>query len=326
MLQQDAAFEIIVADNQSTDGSIEFLHEFKSQHPLIPITVERNATNLGFAGNLEKVTRLARGSHFILLSSDDLMNPGALQTYEKLITLTGFSNSVIGSSVFKVDSTGTTFDQGTPDPIFWKATDIEPSISQHLGHTVYQVQGAEMLKRCLAAMGNPYYFLTVCYPAALFEQVGGYGGGRMYNPDKWFNWKLFAKAEMVYLIDAPLFSYRWHTQNQVAQETSFGHLKYLVDEYRNTIELTDTMLTVAELSRTQSEKFFIHQDIYRHGIGEFTKGRWVKSMRIFFFGLSSFPIRMIFHRYFIPYFILIMTLPVGSFLAKKVFQLFNLKG
>ena len=323
VVSQHASYEIVVADNRSTDDSVALVKAFKDLHSSIQIKIEINATNLGFAGNLEKVTRLARGSHFILLSSDDLMNVGALQKYEQLIELSGFSNLVIGSSVLKIDSEGTVFDRGGPDPQFWKSTDIEPALSQRIGHTVYAVTGAEMLARCLQAMGNPYYFLTVCYPSSLFEQVGGYGGGRMYNPDKWFNWKLFEKADMVYLIDEPLFSYRWHAQNQVALETSFGHLKYLIDEYRNTIELSDTMLNRAGFNRLQAEKKFIHRDVYRHGIGSFVKGSWVKSLRIFFFGLSTFPKLMIMHRYFILYFILLSTLPVGSYLASKVFPLFK---
>ena len=64
-----------------------------------------------------------------------------------------------------------------------------------------KVPAKEMLQRSLAVMGNPYYFLTVCYPCELHHKVGGYSGGRMYNPDKWFNWKLFEQAEFVFLID-----------------------------------------------------------------------------------------------------------------------------
>jgi glycosyltransferase involved in cell wall biosynthesis len=86
LVQESKNYEIVIADNQSTDGSIEFIEAFAKTNSFVRFTV--NPANLGFAGNLEKVTSLASGTHYILLSSDDLMNQGALSGYEKLIRLT----------------------------------------------------------------------------------------------------------------------------------------------------------------------------------------------------------------------------------------------
>ncbi|HET9053188.1 MAG TPA: glycosyltransferase family 2 protein [Cyclobacteriaceae bacterium] len=317
LAQESKNYEIVIADNQSTDGSIEFIENFAKTHASVRFTV--NPVNLGFAGNLEKVTSLAQGSYFILLSSDDLMNASALSSYEKLLAFTD-EDCVIGSSVYKVNSTGGIFKRSIPDPKFWRESDVDQELSDKMNHRIYKVKAGEMLRRCLTTMGNPYYFLTVCYPANLYKKVGGYGGGRMYNPDKWFNWKLFSEARYVYLVDEPLFSYRWHQQNQVALETSFGHLRYLVDEYRNSMEVTDTMLAASGLSRKQVEKSFVKRDIYRHGVGEFVKGRWLKSVRIFFFGLSTYPGRMLSSPYAIPYMLLLWTTPLGSWLASKLLK------
>jgi glycosyltransferase involved in cell wall biosynthesis len=212
--QNYSNYEIIIADNQSTDGSIEFIEDVASENQSIKYTI--NPTNLGFAGNLEKVTSKATGKYFILLSSDDLMNKGALTSYKKLASLVESKNWVIGSSVYKIDSENKIYERCTPDYSFWNESDIDPELSVRMHQTIYKVKANEMLRRCLVTMGNPYYFLTVCYPATMFNKVGGYGGGRMYNPDKWFNWKLFAEAEEVYLIDEPLFSYRWHKQNAIS--------------------------------------------------------------------------------------------------------------
>lgn len=313
-------YEILISDNQSTDGSIQFITDFAKAQSNVKINV--NPTNLGFAANLEKATSLATGNYFILLSSDDLMNAGCLEIYAKALNLYGSHEKVVvGSSVFKVDSEGKTIKRGDPDPRFWKAQDIDQQLTQAMGHPVYKVVGKEMLKRCLQVMGNPYYFLTVCYSKYLFHQVGGYSGGRMYNPDKWFNWKLFQEAEYVLLIDEPLFSYRWHTQNQVALESSRGHLKYLVDEYRNVVEISDQMLEKANVSRNDTERYFVKRNIFRHGIGEFLKGRWFKSVRIFFFGLATFPKKVILQGLFLPYLLMLLTTPVGSGIARGMYSL-----
>lgn len=58
-------FEIIVADNASVDGSIEFL---KSGFPLVRII--RNPANLGFAGGINTGILNARGSFILALNND----------------------------------------------------------------------------------------------------------------------------------------------------------------------------------------------------------------------------------------------------------------
>jgi glycosyltransferase involved in cell wall biosynthesis len=310
-------FEVLISDNCSTDGSAEFIRELGS---LPFVRTNFNESNLGFSANLERVSSLASGDFFILLSSDDLMNEGCLESYNRILKMEEPSKTIIGSSVHKIDSDGKVIEYGGPDPQFWRPEDVDAAMTKEFGNTVYRVRGPEMLRRSLNAMGNPYYFLTVCYPRELFRTVGGYSGGRMFGPDKWFNWKLFSEADSVLLIDRPLFSYRWHAQNQVAQESSHGHLKYLVDDYRNTIELSDRMLHVAGISRTMSERNFVIRDIYRHGIGEFTKGRWIKSLRVFFLGLALFPKIMVVRPLFIPYALLLCSTPLGAMAVHYLFR------
>ncbi|MFZ5973686.1 MAG: glycosyltransferase family 2 protein [Bacteroidota bacterium] len=317
VLAQDFTdYELVIADNNSTDGSREYITNLASRHSCVRYVI--NTCNLGFAGNLDKVTSLATGNHFILLSSDDLMNAGSLRVYKKLIGAVG-SRAVIGSSVFRIDGQGKVTDRSLPDVRYWRPGDQHAELSALVGKPVYRVSAREMLQRCFKYMGNPYYFLSVCYPSSLYQQVGGYGGGRLYGPDKWFNWKLFAVADYVYLVDEPLFSYRWHTQNQAALEASSGHLKYLTDEYRNTMEVTDAMLSVAGITRVQFERNFVRCDIFKHGLGEYLKGRWTKSMRILFFGLSCYPGYLLTHPLILVYVFALLSTPVGARLARFIY-------
>ena len=68
-------FEIIIADNASTDNSIKVVRSFKDDR----IIIIKNNYNIGFSPNLDKATENASGDYLILLSSDDLMSLGTLK-------------------------------------------------------------------------------------------------------------------------------------------------------------------------------------------------------------------------------------------------------
>ena len=68
MSQTFQDFEIIIADNCSTDNSIEIIESFNDDR----IRLIKNEYNIGFAPN-QKVTQHAKGEYINLLSSDDMM-------------------------------------------------------------------------------------------------------------------------------------------------------------------------------------------------------------------------------------------------------------
>jgi len=75
-------FEIVIADNASTDDSVAQIEKFKDPR----IKLYRNRYNIGFAPNLQRVTSYASKDYLNLLSSDDQMKPNTLETYAKAIT------------------------------------------------------------------------------------------------------------------------------------------------------------------------------------------------------------------------------------------------
>src|SRR5262249_61055753 len=119
---------------------------------------------------------------------------------------------------------------GLPRNDVWRESDRSADLDGVAGAAVYKVSARELLRRSLLSMQNPFQFAATVYPRSLYEAIEGYGGSRLINPDKWFHWKLLAKAETAYFIDRPLFAYRWHASNQTAQQAGSGALKYLVDE------------------------------------------------------------------------------------------------
>jgi glycosyltransferase involved in cell wall biosynthesis len=311
-------FEVVVADNCSTDQSVAIVQRYREKYPN-QVFYKINSTNLGFAGNLDQAASLAKGAYLIMLSSDDTMRPEALSIYSTLITHLGPDKKIILSAANDViDSEGKIIRSPRAQDFrfnVWKPEDEDTELSALTGVPVYRVAAQEMLRRSLLHCTNPFNFLATAYSKTLYEEVGGYGGGRLINPDKWFHWKIMAQADDVIFVDSPLFEYRWHTQNQSAQQASSGFLKYLVDEYRNTMEVTAAMLSRAGMTNLEFIQAFISTDIFRHGMGEFTKGGWLKSFRIYFFGLSTYPGRMLRHRYFIIYTLALATTPIGAYLV-----------
>ncbi|MEK7705213.1 MAG: hypothetical protein AAB426_09660, partial [Myxococcota bacterium] len=133
---------------------------------------------------------------------------------------------------------------------------------------------------------------ATCYPRALYEALEGYGGARLINPDKWFNWRLLGEATRICFVDAPLFAYRWHAQNQTAQQAATGALKYLVDEYAMTLEVDSALLAKAGVTRAQIEDAFVEYDVARHGLATLARGDRARAKRILAFGKATYPWRL----------------------------------
>jgi glycosyltransferase involved in cell wall biosynthesis len=322
LTQAGADVEVLVSDNASTDGSAALVRARAAADARVKLAV--NPCNVGFAGNLDRAARLASGDVMILLSSDDVMRPGTLATYralytslgaEALRTLVSASSDIIGPDDASTGRIG-------PDAEIWREGDLVDVAGLPVppGTRVFRVEGAELLRRCLATMKNPFNFLATAYPRAIYDRVGGYGGGRLINPDKWFHWKLLGAGTVAYWIDAPLFGYRVHPSNQGAQQAAAGALKYLVDEYASVIELDPKLLEELGLSRAELERNFVERDIARHGLAELARGRTVKARRILGFGAAVYPAHAVRNQKLWGLAALCALGPVGQKVAARLYE------
>lgn len=85
--------EIIVCDNGSTDGSVDFL---KSNFPHVRLI--ENKDNLGFGPALNHGLKIAKGNHLIFLNNDLVLAPDCL----RLLSIALDSNPWIGGTVPKI--------------------------------------------------------------------------------------------------------------------------------------------------------------------------------------------------------------------------------
>jgi GT2 family glycosyltransferase len=67
-------FEVIVSDNGSTDGSLDYIRAHYSQ-----VRIVENGTNLGFAKGNNAGIRVAKGEYVLILNPDTIIRNGALQ-------------------------------------------------------------------------------------------------------------------------------------------------------------------------------------------------------------------------------------------------------
>lgn len=287
LAQAPADLEIVVADNASTDDSVAVVRGLLDPR----LRIEVNPCNLGFAPNLERVAAMARGRWMLLLSSDDRMQPGAIDAYLRLARALGdrAQRSVWGCPTWVIDATGRRTGRRDPDPKLWRDARDEPALSRAVGHPVRSAPAADMLRRSLELLRSPLPFATTCYPRALHDAMGGYSGGRLVNPDKWFLWKLLAAADAIYVIDHPLFDYRVHDAGQGPQEQRSGALKYLVDQYVATFNLPDDLHARAGLDRDAVAAAFIEQDIALRGLVALASGHRTNARRAVHFGMATYP-------------------------------------
>ena len=315
--QQGFDLEILVSDNASTDSSLDVVRGFDD--PRLKLHV--NAVNVGFCANLDRAARMATGEFLIMLSSDDLILPGALVAYQALLeAIPGDAQrTVISATTSVISADDTTTGRNGPEPM-WTEADRAPELDEIAGGPVYRVAGDELLKRCLRSMKNPFNFAATCYGRVLYDAVEGYGGNRLMNPDKAFHWKLLGVAETAYFIDRPLFAYRVHSANQGSQEAAAGALKFMVDEYVSTVELEGKLLERLGISRDELVDAFVEFDVARHGLATLARGGRVRASRILNFGRAVYPDHVRRNRRAKALSALLALGPIGQKLAARAYQ------
>jgi len=285
--QAGSGVEIVVADNASTDDSVARVRALDDPR----VRIEVNACNLGFAPNLERVAAMARSRRMLLLSSDDRMQPGTIDVYTRMARALGdrAERAVWACSAWAIDADGNRFGRRDPDAKLWRNGRDEPELSRAVGHRVRSMTTQELLQRSLELLRAPLPFVSTCYPRTLHDQAGGYSGGRLVNPDKWFGWKLLGVADMVYVIDFVGFDYRVHDAGQGPQEQRSGALKYLTDQYIATFNLPDELIKRAGLDRKALAAAFVEQDIALRGLVALADGHRRNARRAVHFGIATYP-------------------------------------
>lgn len=66
------AYEILVMDDCSTDGTVAVVEAFRQEHPEVPITLKTHAVHMGLGLMHEEGAQIARGKYYMLVNGDNV--------------------------------------------------------------------------------------------------------------------------------------------------------------------------------------------------------------------------------------------------------------
>lgn len=310
-------FEIIVVDNASTDDSVQVVESFHDPR----IRLIRNNYNIGFAPNLQRASMFAQNEYINLLSSDDLMNPTALETYAAILlerpaavlysdaALVNGAGEITGHIRKEQESFGMVTLQGAEDAAFAQSHPQPP-------YRYRVFSGLEVLRETLPRLRGFAPFLSVVYPRSLWQAVEGYNAVRTIGPDKFFHYKLLAQNPDVIHVAQALYRYRVHlSPNQESQKTN---IKQQLDDYLYTIEYSDAFLASLGLTRQTLINEFINRICLKNGLTQLVYGTTTHAVRMLACALATYPAETIRQKRF---YMLLGLLACGP-LARPLARLF----
>lgn len=279
-------YEIIVVDNASTDDSVAVVKGFHSDR----IRLYQNPYNVGFAPNLDRAASKATNPYIIVLSSDDLMRPTALQEYAEIIQALGedAESALIVSSIEVIDSQGKLIERKDRRSYY----DIEPYARGVAGRWAGDVElfsGLKVFRAVFPRMSVPGHFCTTLYSRELYDRIGGYSSVNHIGPDAHFAYKALLQDVNVVFVNRPLFAYRVHNTNQLTNNQKAATIKIPIDRYLFTLQYTDQELAKSGTPRQELIRFLIDESCMMDGLRELLAGRHLQAFRLLMFAFASYP-------------------------------------
>lgn len=174
-------FEIILVDNDSQDDSVKHIEQFKQKQRLnTQLQIIKNQSNEGFAKANNRALQQALGKYVLLLNSDTIVQPGALESlinsFESQHPETSADQlGLVAASLWNPD--GSYQSQGGDQisllsaKVQWLLLDDLPVIGQYLP-TLQRKQSHPPANRTFQPMGW-VGGTALCFPELLYKSLGG---------------------------------------------------------------------------------------------------------------------------------------------------------
>lgn len=159
-LECDKKAEIIIIDNASKDGTLQYLSNYQC-------TVIINKANEGFAKAHNKASKIAQGEYLLLLNNDTIVNPGVIEEMVKTFELDP-KIGIVGCLIMKMDSklvqhAGVMF---TPDYIPYELGSEVPGIMPGIPFNDERVKSVREVPSVTAA--------CMMIKKSIFNELGGF--------------------------------------------------------------------------------------------------------------------------------------------------------
>lgn len=230
-------FEVIVADDCSSDGSRELIMDYASRYPGL-VRAYLHDKNLGIAKNKAFAQKQVRGDWLTYLDGDDRFLPRKLE-YEFRCLEKAPDARIAYSDFYVIDAVGNRLQR-------WSEGAAPPS-----GYIFPQVYGRSFHRRSL--------FRCELIARECLDAVGFYDEDRLTHEDWDFKIRLTRHFRTVYCPE-PLTEYRTHGGGISQRMPAASLLRQILDVYRKNLGLLDGLPT--------SE-----QDMIRTNLADFLEDR-----------------------------------------------------
>jgi glycosyltransferase involved in cell wall biosynthesis len=194
---------VVIIDDGSSDGSVEFLRRYYGGHPKLALSERENR---GAHATLNEAINIARGDFVSILNSDDLYEETRI---ERLIDA---ARSAGPGPFFGITAVAIIDDEGGP------------SISQ--SHAYYQRVCQKVIGAPPSAVFWPGNIAMTTsnffFSKSAFEAIGPFRSLRYVHD---WDWALRASERFgVHRLDEPLLKYRVHSANTISESDIWKHL------------------------------------------------------------------------------------------------------
>ncbi len=308
-------FELIICDNCSTDQSVAIAEEFARKDARIRLI--QNKRNVGYAGNLHKVTSLATGDFMIVHCADDFSHPKALARMLDVATSNGVNkeNVIVMSDVNVTNADGNVIHILTQNPKGFESATTPMALYESDG-LVRRFSGKAALAYALPRLQIVGWLGATLYSKKLFESIEGVYNGLLYNPDLQLNYHLLSRDPTVLWINEPLFYWRHHETNQESQVKKGAIIKQALDTYTYTFLFSPKFLEELGVKKETIVREFIDAYCIKKALQEINDGSLIFALRHLFFALATYPGVALRNMKFYLALAGILTGPLGRFVGR----------
>lgn len=167
----DGTYEIIVADNASSDDSVAALHKYKKSSKIKLFHIVENGGNLGFASGNNKAVPFAKGNYVLFLNPDTIVYEKTLRVLLTFMMTHPDAGAVSCKLVNREGKFDFNSHRGFPTP--WNALSYFSGLRKHFPHSRFlagYTQGWKDINTTHEVDAISGAFLLL--PRALGEKIG----------------------------------------------------------------------------------------------------------------------------------------------------------